>query len=429
MHANHNRWAVWKSASFATLLSLGLAGCGGGGGGSSATGTASLALTDAPVCQGLQKVVVTVDSIDLVGDSGGTHTLAVNPPQQIDLTTLTNGATLPLGAITLPAGTYQQLRLVLAANTGNSNVNPANYVVDALGNTVALTTPSAQTSGYKIVGSFTVPADGAVDLTVDFNACRSVVKAGNSGKYLLKPVLRLIQNAQSGAIKGYVTAANAGAVVMAEDSQGHILRSTVAQVASGASMAMFNLAPLPGGAASSPAIYNVIIAPPAPASTPVTPNFAPAVVTTVPVVAGQTTPLGPASTPLPMTAASGSIGYTGTIALVNPAATLVVAQQTLPASAGSAPVISIAQTNGVQDASSSTTQTYALQLPDIGTFSAPYAPPASGPYSFAPVGSASAPLPTILRIFASDGEEGSTTSQTGTVTMQQTTNNNFDLFH
>jgi hypothetical protein len=41
-------------------------------------------------------------------------------PQRIDLLTLTNGTLLPLGQTEVPAGSYTQMRLVLAANTASN---------------------------------------------------------------------------------------------------------------------------------------------------------------------------------------------------------------------------------------------------------------------------------------------------------------------
>src|SRR5204863_4577369 len=38
-------------------------------------------------------------------------------------------------------------------------------------------------------GKFTIAAGQSADLDIDFNACASIVKAGASGKFLLKPVL------------------------------------------------------------------------------------------------------------------------------------------------------------------------------------------------------------------------------------------------
>ncbi|MDH3710452.1 MAG: carboxypeptidase-like regulatory domain-containing protein, partial [Cyclobacteriaceae bacterium] len=42
------------------------------------------------------------------------------------------------------------------------------------------------------------------EVLLDFDAARSVVKAGNSGKHNLKPVIRTIVEAQDGAISGIV---------------------------------------------------------------------------------------------------------------------------------------------------------------------------------------------------------------------------------
>ena len=396
----------------AASLALGLSACGGGGGGTP-SGNANFALTDAPVCNGLQSVVVTVDAIELIGASG-TYTLSLPKPVQIDLTTLTNGTSLPLGAIRVPAGTYLQLRLMLASNTGNAQPL-ANYVLP-VGSTTQqpLSTPSAQQSGYKINGQFTVAANGQVNLTVDFNACRSVVVAGNSGKYILKPVLNLSDDDESGSISGYVPAADAGAVVMAEDAQGHVLKTTVAAVASGTSAAAgFTLAPLPASSGG----YNVVIAPPVPATqVSPSPNFAPDVVLGVPVQVGQATTLGTAAAPLPVVASAQDAYFSGTINLPAPADTLVVAQEAL----SSTTTISIAQTNGVET-SSPTVQDYAMDLPT--------AAPNVASYSAASLDFVQGAAPAItIRAFASDGASG-TAAADGSITLAGESDDTFDVDH
>ena len=57
---------------------------------------------------------------------------------------------------------------------------------------LALTTPSGQQSGLKMNVNLEVPAGQVADFAIDFDACKSFVKAGNSGKFLLKPVLSVI---------------------------------------------------------------------------------------------------------------------------------------------------------------------------------------------------------------------------------------------
>ena len=411
--SRHSRLLTPLAAS----LALGLSACGGGGGGGTPTGTANFALTDAPVCADFQSVVVTVDAIQLIG-AGGTSSLTLPQPRQVNLTNLVNGASLSLGNITVPAGTYQQLRLILAANQGNGS-NPANYVLLSGSSTPqALKTPSAQQSGYKINGQFTVTANGQVNLTVDFNACRSVVVAGNSGQYLLKPVLNLIDDDESGSISGYLPAADAGAVVMAEDSQGRILKTSVATAGSTTSApASFTLAPLP----ASQSGYNVVVAPPAPTTQGApTPDFAPGVVLGVPVVAGQVTSLGTAGTPLPLSTTTSDTFYSGTINLPDAEDTLVVAQEAV----NSTTMITVAQTNGVEG-TSSTSESYSMEVstgtPSVATYSATS-------LSFAPV----SPTPAIIiNAYGSDGASGTASGSpsSGTITMSGTGDDTFDMDH
>lgn len=277
--------STYLSNGLIVAAAVGLAACSNGSNPSpSGTGTANFSMTDAPSCGDFTSAVVTVTGVQLVGNGGSPYTLTLDTPLQQDLLQLTNGTTVPLGPITIPSGSYNQIRLLLAAN-GNGGT-PANYVTTSAGGSAqyALTTPSAQQSGYKVNGSFSVDPGNTVDVTLDFNACRSIVTAGNSGKYLLKPVITATENTTSGTITGN---ASVGAVVYAEDADGHIIKSTVAD-ANGD----FTLSPL-AATVSGDAGYNVVVAPPQPASGSLvlSPDFAPDVVLNVPVTAGQGTVL------------------------------------------------------------------------------------------------------------------------------------------
>lgn len=185
-------------ASAAALL-IGLAGCGGGGGdgGISGTGIMRLALTDAPAC-GYDQVNITIEKVrvhqstEATGDEeeDGWSEVVLAEPLRVDLLTLTNGVLAELGQTALPAGRYTQMRLVLARNTG---ANPlANSVVPTGGSETPLTTPSAQQSGLKLNVDMEVAPDQVADFVIDFDACRSVVRRGNSGQYNLKPVVSVI---------------------------------------------------------------------------------------------------------------------------------------------------------------------------------------------------------------------------------------------
>jgi len=187
------------TALAATMLGL-LAACGGGAGGGiggtgSASGTMRVSLTDAPAC-GYDAVNVTVERVRVHrsataadGDAGWSE-LVLATPRRVDLLTLQNGVLDELGELPLPAGTYTQLRLVLAENTVSKPL--ANSVVPTGAPETPLETPSAQQSGLKMNIDIDVPADKVVDVVLDFDACKSVVKRGNSGLYNLKPVVTVI---------------------------------------------------------------------------------------------------------------------------------------------------------------------------------------------------------------------------------------------
>jgi len=172
-----------------------LAACGGGGSDSSATGTLRLSLTDAPAC-GYDNVFVTVEKVRVhksgsaTDSDAGWSEVVLATPRRIDLLTLTNGTLMPLGQTELPAGSYTQMRLVLSPNSAAAPL--ANAIKPTDGAETALTTPSGAQSGLKMNINIDVPADKIADFAIDFDACKSFVKAGHSGQYLLKPVLSVI---------------------------------------------------------------------------------------------------------------------------------------------------------------------------------------------------------------------------------------------
>lgn len=214
------------AAAFAAAALL--AACGGGGDDPSApavpaTGTLRLSLTDAPAC-GFDQAFVTVEKVRVhqsagaADDAAGWSELVLPVPQRVDLLSLNNGILLPLGQTELPAGRYTQMRLVLAPNTAQQPL--ANAVTPSGGVPTPLTTPSGAQSGLKMNVNIDVPAGQVADFAIDFDACKSFVKAGNSGKVLLKPVLSVIP-ILSGAgqrIVGFVAPAlaNAGTTVSAQ---------------------------------------------------------------------------------------------------------------------------------------------------------------------------------------------------------------------
>jgi hypothetical protein len=226
------RYAPYAGIAAAALAAAALVACGGGGGSdtTAAPGALRLAMTDAPAC-GYDHVYVTVDRVRVHQSSGasdsdaGWSEVALATPKRIDLLTLTNGVLEELGQTQLPAGNYTQVRLVLVDNGGNNQL--ANAVQPTGGALVALSTPSGQQSGLKLKTNFQVQSGQTADLLLDFDACRSVVQAGNSSSYILKPVISVTPRVATG-IQGYVstTLTLNGTVVTAQQA-GAVIRSAV----------------------------------------------------------------------------------------------------------------------------------------------------------------------------------------------------------
>jgi hypothetical protein len=270
------------------LLAAGLAACGGGGDGSASvagSGTLRLALTDAPAC-GYDAVNVTVQKIRVNQNGGasdndtGWSEIVLNPAKRMDLLKLTNGVLDELGQTPLPTGKYTQLRLVLAEN---DNARPlANSVVPTGSAEVALKTPSGQQSGVKTNINIDIAANKMADFVLDFDACKSVVVAGGSGQYLLKPVVTVIPRYVSG-VAGFVNTATANTSVSLQQG-GVVVKATTPD-----SAGKFLLQPV------APGSYTLVLT---------APGRTTAVVTSVAVATDTVTSMNASGTPfaLPVSA-------------------------------------------------------------------------------------------------------------------------------
>jgi hypothetical protein len=194
------------SCLFLAILALAvgtiLAGCGGGGSGSSGgTGQLTLGITDAPV-DDAAAVVVRFTAIELKPESGDAFTINLDPAVSLDLLTLAGGSSRELlSRRSVPAGRYQWIRLVIEEGQNQAS----SYIDLDNGNRYPLFVPSGSESGLKLIRGFTVAEGSASDFTIDFDLRKSVIAPpGQSPNYLLKPVLRMVDNLLVGSIEGTV---------------------------------------------------------------------------------------------------------------------------------------------------------------------------------------------------------------------------------
>jgi hypothetical protein len=210
------------------LAALAMAACGdgtGGGGGTGLTGgdgaaRVSIRLTDAP--GDLQEAWVKIDRIYLKGgpaDStqAGRADLLTTPTGWVDLLTLSGGRTAELvGGAVVPAGRYSEMRLVvceayLVDNDGDVYATadaelPAGVTADG-----TLQIPSGCSSGVKVKFQGDEPVELASEssiMTVDFDVSQSFGhQAGNSGRWIMRPVLHATTVGFAGGIGGTVSVA------------------------------------------------------------------------------------------------------------------------------------------------------------------------------------------------------------------------------
>jgi hypothetical protein len=200
--------STMKNIAVLAVLLTGLIACGASGN----TGQLSLSLLDATTDQ-YNAVYVTVKQVDAHNsvDPEGTWTTVVMPNRTVNLLALVNGVRQQLGLVSLAAGHYTQLRLIIGTEAdGSANIlsqaHPfANYVIDDSNNYHELKIPSGLQTGIKIVKGFDINENGTTELLLDFSASESVVVAGKSGKYLLKPTIKVLETTLASIINGKVT--------------------------------------------------------------------------------------------------------------------------------------------------------------------------------------------------------------------------------
>lgn len=212
MHTSRKRIA-FLGIIMTIALALILGGCSAG----TQTGSVELSITDAPLLgNDVVGVYITVQAIEFhLTDEEWMVMEEFEGPQTFNLMELTNGTSHLLGELVLPVGEYTQLRFILGApnqsEDGGTLTTVGSWVEIGTDNGVyddgtdkPLFVPSGAQTGYKATAGepFTVPRNGTVAITADFDLRRAVVVRGSTGSYLLKPVLRLIVEGEAGTISG-----------------------------------------------------------------------------------------------------------------------------------------------------------------------------------------------------------------------------------
>ena len=164
-------------------------------------------LTDSP--GDYKEVNIDIQDVQVNSSDGNSGWVSLDVKKGVyNILKLTNGIDTLLGVIELPTGKIQQIRLVL----GSDNSVKVGTQVFNLG------APSASSSGLKLNLHADLVEGITYKILLDFDAARSIVKRGNTS-YSLKPVIRAVEEAASGAIKGTAAPVTASPAVYAISGQ------------------------------------------------------------------------------------------------------------------------------------------------------------------------------------------------------------------
>jgi hypothetical protein len=194
----------------ATIILVSIfASCKKESGSSASSGTTpfDLRMTDAPTNL-YNAVNIDIQGVEVKTSNGATIMLNVNPGVY-NLLNFSNGVDTLIAKGDIITSTVSQIRLIL----GNNNS------VDVNGSIYPLVTPSAQESGLKLNVHAELVAGVTYIMLIDFDANKSILQEGN-GTYSLKPVIRVISQAQNGSIHGIIMplAANPALILAVQGS-------------------------------------------------------------------------------------------------------------------------------------------------------------------------------------------------------------------
>lgn len=165
----------------------------------------SVRLTDAPGDLASAEVEIREIYLQGAGEETEGRVTLFSGSRTLDLLTLQNGVTEELADVTVPAGSYSQLRLVVGdariTTEGGATYSTANNTLQC---------PSCAQSGLKVNlpgGSLRLEDDAQV-LVIDFDVSQSFGRAaGQSGRWVMRPVLAATKVETSGVIAGTVSLA------------------------------------------------------------------------------------------------------------------------------------------------------------------------------------------------------------------------------
>ena len=182
-----------------------LQGCSGNNEGEMSQPRLIITLVDSPA--DYHQVNIDIQEISLKTDGTSTNDGWIKLDQFIpgvyNILEFTGGQELPLADMEFPSGTISQIKLKLGKNNTLATDNHTSTLL--LANNLG--------DGYKFTVNETISGGGTHFLRIDFDAAQSISKLGSTGQMMLKPVLKLMSELNTGSISGQIQPAQKNVLV------------------------------------------------------------------------------------------------------------------------------------------------------------------------------------------------------------------------
>lgn len=180
----------------ALILILILQGCSGSNENEINQTRLIVALVDSPA--DYHEVNVDIQEISLKTDgteiNDGWIILDKFNPGVYNILEFTGGQELPLADMDFPNGTISQLKLKLGKNNTLASMDHISTLLLA----------NNYSNGYIFNVDEVISGGGTKFLRIDFDAAQSIIKLQSTGQMVLKPVLKLISESNTGSISGLI---------------------------------------------------------------------------------------------------------------------------------------------------------------------------------------------------------------------------------
>jgi len=186
-----------RTLILAWLATLAIGGVMAGCSDSTAPGDGQIRVNLIDATAPYDSVIIAVQRVEVHRADADTESgwLAIDTvPADYDLLQLVNGAQVVLADHPLASGRYTMMRLILGPGS--------HVVVDGVSH--ELVVPSGLQTGIKLNRPFDILPDQLYEVTLDFDAARSI-NIVDHGRYQLQPVIREVFTAITGSIHGTVT--------------------------------------------------------------------------------------------------------------------------------------------------------------------------------------------------------------------------------